>query len=177
MANPSADQWLAQAKSDLACAERCLISWRYAATFCHAIAKYQQAVEKSIKGLVVALKLIEPTRDHEALKEIRALQAFSRNPQGAANRNFVRSVGRLFAARNRNQIHSLVQLSPKFPEANELARRNTEYPFQDADSAWKIPADSEVFSPQELNEFRQIANRMVKAADEIIRARQFAPHR
>lgn len=172
MNNPSAKQWLAQAKSDLACAERCLIPGD-AATYCHAIAKYQQAVEKAIKALVVALNLMEPTRDHEVTEELKELGQFSLNPRGKANKAYAKEVKRLFdRGGNRPRIRELVQLSPKYPAAGAMARRNTEYPFQNVAGEWKIPADAEIFSTEELNQFRQITGLVIKSAGEIAVARQ-----
>ena len=176
MANPSAAQWLRQAQSDFHCADRGVLR-EDTATFCHAIAKYQQAVEKALKGLVVALNLIEPTRDHEATEELKELTAFIFNPQGRRNRNFVSRISHLMSNQNRTAIRSLLLLAPKYPEVNELARRNTEYPFQDAAGEWKIPSDEDAFSLQELDQFRLIANTIVKGASEIIVERDLAPRR
>jgi HEPN domain-containing protein len=53
--------WLRQAQSDRESAER-VLDLGDEPTFCHGIAKFQQAVEKSIKALVAAL------RDHRDLE-------------------------------------------------------------------------------------------------------------
>ena len=171
MAKPSAKHWLDQAISDLACAKRCL-KQDDATTYCHAIAKYQQATEKAIKGLVVALKLMEPTRDHEVTDELKRLSVISSNPGSKANKTFVENVNDLLDPPNRSQIRALAQLSPKYPEADGLARRNTEYPFQNAVGEWEIPADSDAFHWDEVKQFRRVANFLVLKADQIRKARE-----
>src|ERR1051326_8738452 len=85
VAKAPGDIWLAQAQSDLECAER-VFNVQNGSTYCHAIAKCQQTVEKSVKGVVAALYdagILQsgPSYSHGLEGEIDALKRLPHNPK------------------------------------------------------------------------------------------------
>lgn len=161
--------WLFQANSDREAAERFTLDGRIPVP-CHAIATWQQAVEKSIKSLVAALGDVGVVSmpigyKHEVSKFVRALVQLPRQNQ---NREIQNHLHRLLDADTRAGIGDLEQLVPKRPAPGNLPGRNTEYPFLDENQEWTYPAADGSFSQIEIEWFRKLAHRVVARSERIV---------
>src|SRR5262249_22126007 len=131
--------WLFQAHADLACADK-ILDINDPSTYCHSIAKYQQAVEKAIKALVAAL------RDSRGLSiQIgwthpveRFMSVLTRLPRSSANRDLQNIIHGLFDETTRGALRALDRLVPRRPPSGLHPERNTEYPFQ-MSGDWRAP--------------------------------------
>jgi hypothetical protein len=167
--------WLRQACSDLDAGER-LRSPPTPAFYCQAVSKYQQAVEKAIKGIVADLQaggvpLVHIGRREDFRHGVRvfaaALIRIPRKPRNADLPNLL--YGLLYPLLG--EIHALDSLVPKRPAAGVLAPRNTEYPYQDRSAGWRAPADPGSFDPQQdVERFRKLAHKTVRDAGKILTA-------
>lgn len=166
--------WLAQARSDYtvgsALAEQNI-------PLCHSIANFQQAVEKAVKGLVVALAAekflaIRVGRRHEVGPYVSAMVRLRRS---GARKSVHSAIQRLFGADVRAQIRDLDSLVPKWPPPGVPPARNTEYPYQDSKHEWRAPAELEVFSLDEADAFRHMAARIVDGCSRIVSAIERGP--
>src|SRR5947209_2372023 len=120
--------WLRQAQSERESAER-VLDLGDASTFCHAIAKSQQAVEKSIKALVVALR--DDRRLHIAIGWTHTVEQFlgilTRLPRfGGHNRDIQSIIHGLLDETTRAAVRALDQLAPRRPPPGMPPYRNTE---------------------------------------------------
>jgi hypothetical protein len=132
---------------------------------CHAIAKWQQTVEKAVKALVSAL--------HDAgilgasflprHKVERYVGVLIRLPRASGNRTIQQSLHGLLDQNTRAGIRALDGLTPRLPTL-----RNTEYPFQNAHGQWTYPAAEAVFSQDEVQRFRDLAHRVLDRAGRIV---------
>ena len=134
--------WMQQAESDLRTAER-VDNQVDGRTRCQAISKYQQCVEKSIKGILdklFAAGLIAQGSDraHHVARYGAVLARFPATPD---NRTLLNQLRRLFSQPVLEQIHFLDQLVPAYPDPGKYASRNHEYPFQDAQGDWHAPSE------------------------------------
>jgi hypothetical protein len=163
--------WLRQAQRDREVAERA-VDLGDASTFCHGLAKLQQAVEKSVKALIVAL------RDHRDLEIAvgwahgveRFMGILIRLPRAVGDRNDIQGhIRRLLDENTRGDIRALDRLAPRRPPPGLPPQRNTEYPFLHA-GEWHAPADLDIFSRQELDRFRALAGRIVAGCARLISA-------
>jgi len=172
--------WLHQALADREAAER-----EYKATakagsriWCHALAKYQQTVEKAVKAMVAALREAGFWRGppigfvHEVERHMRWLIRLRRtnNPQSVQRR-----LVRLFDADTRATIRAVEALTPQAPPPGERLRRNTEYPFHDANGDFTYPAAPDQFSSEEIDRFRALSHRLVESAHWVISALRRRP--
>jgi hypothetical protein len=172
--------WLYQARADREAAEREYTSMAnaHSRVWCHAVAKYQQAVEKAVKSIVAGLREAGFWHGppigfvHEVERHMRWLV---RLPRGGDQHSVQRSLVRLFDSNTRAGIRSLQALVPQAPSVAEPLRRNTEYPFQDADGQFTYPAKPEEFSPQEVDQFRALSHRLVESAHQVISALRRRP--
>jgi hypothetical protein len=169
------EAWMGQAMADRAAAER-LLDGASSEGWCHAIAKYQQSVEKAVKAIVVAL------RDRGVEKSVgykHPIEPFVsmliRLPRAAENRDITSHLSRLLDPSTRAAIHSLEVLIPRKPPPGQPHRRNTEYPFQDPQNRWTFPAAQGIFSSSEVQRFRDLSHRIADGADRIIRTIRRAP--
>ena len=120
--------WLKQALSDRAAGEHLV---RDGSTlWCHAIAKYQQTVEKAIKAIVVAVReaRIMATRvgyGHSVENFVRPhfVSSLRRRPHNPVNLDIARHLSGLLDENTRASIHSLENLIPRQPLAGELHRK------------------------------------------------------
>jgi hypothetical protein len=173
VAKASGKVWLIQAKSDLDCAAR-VFDEKDSATYCHAIAKYQQAVEKSVKGVVAALRDAGilgkgPTYHHGLEDEITILKLLRPDSKNSRGKDLASRVHRFLDTAIRGELKRVSDLAPRKPSVGEtLEPRNTEYPFQRHDGTWTAPADPGAFTSKEVEEFRRIAGRTVDWAEDII---------
>lgn len=165
--------WLQQAIADREAAER-----EYAAVvqsrsrvWCHAVAKYQQIVEKAVKAIVAALQEAGFWRGppigfvHGVERHMLFL---IRLPRPGSQKSVQRRLVRLFDANTRSAIRSLEALAPHAPPPGDPLPRNTEYPFNDAEGAWTFPANSGEFSREEVDGFRALSHRLVNSAGWVI---------
>lgn len=122
--------WLYQAMADREAAER-FVAKKGGTGRCHAIAKWQQTVEKAVKALVSALHGagILGARFRPRHEVERYVGILVRLPRGPDNRTIQQLLHGLLDQRTRAGIRALDGLAPQLPP-----RRNTEYPFQDAHS-------------------------------------------
>ncbi len=162
--------WLQQAISDRAAAER-LSGQENGAEWCHAIAKYQQTVEKAVKAIVTALH-IRVGYQHGVGNLVDVL---IRLPRRAGKRDIANNLSRWLDTNTRTAIRSLDILAPKRPAPGQPHRRNTEYPFQDAQDRWTYPAARGVFSSTEIEQFRDLSHRIARVAEQVISATRRAP--
>jgi len=163
--------WLHQAASDLAAGDRCYDP-KVEATMCHAIAKHQQTVEKSVKAIVAAptdkgvINVATGFR-HDVERLVSVLM---RLPYQQANRDIQNRIHGLLNEYHRGEIKAICHLAPKRPAAGELARRNTEYPYQNRDGTWRAPSDDGSFGKKDVDRFRGIANRILEGCSRIVSA-------
>jgi hypothetical protein len=130
------EAWVLQAKSDLAAARRVLRE-DDPTTFCQAIAKYQQVVEKSVKAMIAAINelgvagtILTISGRHTLEHEVNQLDGLRRKKPGLDDAS-VDVIDRLLT-RHKNAIGRLCSLAPKLPGAGSAYPVNTEYPFNDA---------------------------------------------
>ena len=150
--------WLRQATADREAAERLIAddSGR-----CHAIAKWQQTVEKAVKAIVSGLHdagiIATPIRArHDVERYVRAL---IRLPRAHGNRSIQNLLHGLLNQETRAGISALDDLVPQI-----APRRNTEYPFTYGNGQWTYPAAEGVFSNEEVQQFRDLAYRILGGA-------------
>ncbi len=171
MNEPPARLWLNQARSDLKAGER-VFNATDEGSYCQAIAKYQQVVEKSVKAITAAVKQaamgsIGTGFKHEVDKLVWALVLIPKGKGPADIKNRIRS---LFHEGHRGEIRALCLLAPRKPGPGELSRRNTEYPYQRLDETWIAPHESESFSKTEVERFRRLASRIIEGSAKILSA-------
>ena len=158
--------WLYQAMADRQAAERLVVD-EVGTGRCHAIAKWQQTVEKAVKAMVSALHNARILGSgvlprHEVERYVGTLV---RLPRAAGNRTIQQSLHGLLDQQTRAGIRTLDSLAPRLPP-----RRNTEYPFQDAHGRWTYPAAEGVFSQADVQQCRALAHRVLDGAGLIISA-------
>jgi hypothetical protein len=163
--------WLYQAKADWQAAER-FARDEVETGHCHAIAKWQQTVEKAVKGMVFALHHAGISKTNFRLShEIGPyLVGLTRLPRAAHHRAIQQLLHGLLDQQTRAAIMALDGLVPK-----RLPRRNTEYPFLDAYGQWTYPAADGVFSQEEFQQFRFLAHRVLDGASRIVSAIRRGP--
>ncbi len=150
--------WLSQAQADWRAGERAFDRGS-TETYCHTIAKCQQAVEKSIKALILAL------RDHRGLglqigwthPVERFLSVLIRLPRSPDNRSIQSLIHRVLDEKTWGDIRALERLIPRKPAPGTTTSRNTEHPFEQ-DGQWRYPAGDGVFDPREIERFRNSRN-------------------
>ncbi len=152
--------WLRQAKADYDAAYR-VVDRQDASTYCQAIAKYQQSVEKSIKGMVAAVNDLGVsfhtiTELHSLDKEIKALQTL----RWAIDNTSVERITRVFSKKRLNLIQEITALAPHYPRDGKTFVRNTEYPFTLASGEWTAPASEGVFTMDEVNRYQSLAREL-----------------
>lgn len=156
------EAWMRQAESDFRTAQR-IDNNQDARTRCQAISKYQQCVEKSVKGVLDKLHaagLIRSGSDrrHGVARYAAVLGGF---PATKDNRDLLNRLRRLFTVRIVEQIALLDSLVPEYPAPDGLARRNHEYPFQDSKGDWRAPFEEDAFTASEIKQIRHCAGMLV----------------
>lgn len=160
-----------QAESDLRTAER-VDNRADPRSRCQAISKYQQCVEKSIKGVLDKLfsaGLIAQGSDrrHRVARYAAVLGAF---PATTDNRTLLNQLRRLFTRRVVDQINFLDSLVPAYPPRGMPAMRNHEYPFQSVAGDWRAPSEADVFTEGEMRRIRHCAGSLVPRLRRILDA-------
>ena len=176
MAKASGELWSRQAQSDLDAANR-MLDIGDASTYCHALAKYQQSVEKSIKSIITTLRdagIIskEPGWSHEVEKDVSALIHLPSSPTIRDTQTRIKGLLNDF---RRGEIRALCALAPKRPAPGELFRRNTEYPYQKSQDEWTIPSSTDAFTLNEVRRFEKIAHHICIESSKLITALRRAP--
>jgi hypothetical protein len=171
-----ATAWLNQARSDRTAGDRAADP-EDTTTRCHALAKYQQAVEKAVKGLAAALRLagigtVAAGWRHDAEPFV---SYFVRLPRGEGAQRVQAPLRRLFDPPTRDGIRALDSLAPRRPPPGQPLRRNTEYPYHDGQGGWIYPAVEGAFSDAEVRRFRALAYRIVDGAGRMASAVRRGP--
>jgi hypothetical protein len=160
-----AEAWKAQVESDYAAARAVWVQDDLK-TYCQAIAKYQQVVEKSINFIDAVLReqgLLVGRVRAEHYPE-RMINRLVRLPQ-SENKTVAQRLVRIFS-RWLPDIYDICALAPKLPPRGEPYQRNTEYPFQCQDGMWTAPADAQ-FTQAEVSRFERVARQMRAEAEQI----------
>ena len=129
------DVWRTQERSDWEAARR-VLDEKDESTYCQAISKYQQTVEKSVKMVLAALRdqgrsSVSTGRDHRVEGHMKAiLEAFRLRPPPKDRREPVRQFGDLLV-QHAVHINSLCSLAPKWPAENVYENRDT--------GLWPVP--------------------------------------
>ncbi len=163
--------WITQAKSD----------WRTAlllaaeADDCQRVAKYQQAVEKSVKALAVALTragivAYNVGSAHDVARIASSIQAAA--PAWSRQyKDLKRQLAKAFARHHLESIKQLDAIVPQYPAKGQLARRNSEYPFQQvAGDTWCVPCGPSTFSKGDVKRYEATAKTVVDVADKLVTA-------
>jgi hypothetical protein len=160
--------WIYQASADREAAEQ-LIAEDKKTGRCHAIAKWQQTVEKSIKAIVCALHEAGilgagPKPRHSVERYVDMLVRLPRTPGNKTIQNLLKG---LLDQKTRSSIRTLDTLAPQLP-----TRRNTEYPFEiEIDSGkWTYPAAEGIFLAEEVDNFRSLSLRILESGFRILSA-------
>lgn len=154
------EAWILQARSDLAAAQ-VVFKEGDASTYCQALAKYQQATEKSVKGMVAALNelgvsQISISGNHNLEHEMNALDAVRRKKPNLDNSS-VNVINRTLKG-YKTDILALSVLAPKLPKPGLVYPRNTEYPFNDASpEGWTAPATPGTYTFEEVRKAHRLA--------------------
>jgi HEPN domain-containing protein len=163
--------WFHQAKADREAAE-VLASARAQLGVCHAIAKWQQTVEKAIKSIVACLRdagILHIDIGYQHGVE-RFFSVLIRLPRARDNRLIQQQLHGFLDQQTRAGLMALDALVPRRPTAGGGPQRNTEYPFLEADGQWTYPAADSVFSQAEITQFRSLAKHVLDKAGRIISA-------
>ncbi len=159
--------WIVQVESDFAAAEK-LFQRNDATTYCQAISKYQQTVEKSIKAMVAAVNDLGSdltvTASHLPIAEIDSLLQVRRVIDNVS----VDRLAKIFKD-HRVAVENLCRLAPKWPEDGKSFARNTEYPFV-LNEEWTAPAVEKSFTLQETVNAQSTAKAFHKAAITFVEA-------
>lgn len=178
MAEAGAAVWWKQADADRRAA-RHVFDPGDERTYCQAVAKQQQAVEKSVKALAAAVRdarlaSIRIKFTHEVDKLLNALNRLHR-PTGE-NAAIQSRIHQLLSGRWDEEIAALMALAPKaLAEGEMLLARNTEYPYQNADGSWRAPAEPGSFSEAEFRRFQALADHIVFGTERLISAIELRP--
>ncbi len=165
------EAWLLQATSDFAAA-KAVFDKADASTYCQSIAKYQQTVEKSVKGMIVALSeqgisSIPISHNHELTHEINSLNSLRRTGLKFYDKNLVDKISATLN-KGKAQVKWLSDLAPMGPK-DKTYFKNTEYPFSDASpDGWAAPASSGSFSVTDVTMAYNLAQKLHKKANDII---------
>jgi hypothetical protein len=151
-----------QAESDYRAAQRVDIN-ADARTRCQAMSKYQQCVEKSIKGVLDRLNAAGVTNAHSDSRHhvARYAAVFTNIPRTRQTSDLLNQLARLFTNTVVQQIILLDSLVPEYPAAGALATRNHEYPFQRTTTDWRAPAEVDTFSVGEMRRVRSCAGALI----------------
>jgi HEPN domain-containing protein len=173
MPDPGANLWISQAQSDLRGAAS-IYDANDHRTYCQAIARYQQTVEKAIKAIAAAVRdagietvPVSHYYKHDVEKLVSALRHL---PHPNDRRDIKSSINTLLNQYHREEITALSQLAPKRPNAGELHVRNTEYPYEIEAGVWTAPALPGAFSQHDVRRFEQLAERIYHGTRQIVSA-------
>ncbi len=157
--------WVIQAHSDLVAADT-VFNQQEDSTYCQAISKYQQAVEKSVKAIVAGLAELgtagvvigDVTSRHTLDHELRVLEAVQRKKRDIDTASVSR-ISAILTDKQRLKTKALCGYAPKWPPPGQPFPMNTEYPFHldVAQDEWTAPAASGSFSLEAVKGAQQLA--------------------
>ncbi len=153
--------WSRQAGSDYSAAERTLKRGD-PDTYCHAIAKYQQSVEKYLKAMVALLLdsglLDSRPRDigHTLDKTIKVLE-LRKTTNIARESGLSGYLEIVLSGHFTSEAKAISLLAPSYPEPGRPFARNTEYPFNNSDGTWTSPCVSDVFTLKDVERYHKVA--------------------
>jgi hypothetical protein len=132
-------------------------------TRCQAISKYQQCVEKSVKGVLDKLHNAGITNAHSDSRHhvARYAAVFTNIPRTTQTGDLLNQLARLFTDTVVAQMNLLDSLVPQYPAAGALAARNHEYPFQQAAVDWRAPSNEDAFTAGEIRRIRNCAGSLI----------------
>lgn len=154
------EAWVLQAKSDLAAAQA-VLKESDASIYCQALAKCQQATEKSVKGMIAALNELGISQatisgTHTLEHEMNGLDAVRRKRPDLDSTS-VGVVDRMLRG-YKSDIIRLSLLAPRLPKSGLAYPRNTEYPFNNASAeGWTAPAAPGAFTFEEVRRAQRLA--------------------
>ena len=173
MPSPPAALWVSQANSDRYAATRLYDSADHR-TYCQAIAKHQQTVEKSVKAIAAAVgdASIATVPDvHYYRHDVDKLVSVLRHlPKPKDQREVVGQIGGLLSEYRRSEIKALCDLAPKKPSPGSLHARNNEYPYETTPGNWTAPALPGAFDSHEVDRFSHLADAVYEGARKIVSA-------
>jgi hypothetical protein len=153
------EAWLLQADSDVAAATRVFVQEDHS-TYCQSIAKCQQTVEKSVKGLVEVMGeagLVTNAWQMVGWKHpVERLVSFlvGRTPDQGVYVN----IRMLFDNNTQSGIRLLDSFVPrKPPDGQPPFARNTEYPFDGLQENFRAPAEHNAFDLVETKRCQDVA--------------------
>jgi HEPN domain-containing protein len=172
VAEAGADLWWIQADADCNAARR-VFDPADDRTFCQAVAKQQQAVEKAIKALAAAVRdarmaSIRIKFTHGLENLINALLRLHRPTTD--NASIQGRIDRLLSMHYRSEIAALMEFAPHAPLADEPVARNTEYPYQTGAHAWRAPAQKGSFKVRDVTRFQSLADYILRGTEHLIAA-------
>ena len=169
--------WLSQAHSDLAASDRVLIT-ADGSTYCQAISKYQQAVEKTVKALGAALRsagiMTLPNKYYYRHDVTEMAKAMSR-PVVIGGRSVLPSIQNTLHSGAMQEITKLCSLAPARPQPGTLHSQNTEYPYEIRFGQWTYPASPSSFKWKDVERFQRFSKRLYYDCSRIIAALDRAP--
>ena len=163
--------WMRQAESDFRTAQR-VDNNADPRTRCQAISKYQQSVEKSVKGVLdrlhdAGVTRVRSDRSHSIA---RYAAVFTNIPRTRDTSDLLNQLARLFTDTIVQQMELLDSFVLEQLVAGALAARNHEYPFQIDATDWRAPCDHGAFSAGELKRIRNCAGSLVVGLRRILDA-------
>jgi len=167
-----AELWWEQAESDRRAARR-VLNVDDPRTFCHAVAKQQQAVEKAVKALASALRdagmaSVRIKFTHGVDKLINVLKRLHR--PNSVNSTVQGRLDRLLTPHWESEISAIMELAPHRPLEDQPVPRNTEYPYQNQDGSWRAPASAGSFADADVRRFQALADHIVTGAERLVAA-------
>jgi HEPN domain-containing protein len=171
--NGTAAAWYHQAYSDAQAAIR-VLDKSDPATYCQALSKHQQVVEKAVKAVAAGIydvNIARPTIrfSHDISTLINVMTRLPGRHDSVNER-----IGN-FALNDVGELGQ--QLMALAPRANPvgLLQRNTEYPFNLPNGDWTSPAASGSFDLGEVEVFAARSQQVLKSARKIIDLLQRLP--
>ena len=170
--------WIKQAIADRDCIES-MLDPSNDQSYCHVLAKAQQATEKSVKALVAALRE-EGIVGHDigrAHQVERLASSLVRWPGRRTGSEVQNQLFGLLDGETRGAIREIDSLVPAWPQPGERFGRNTEYPFHNRSGDWTYPAASGAFRRDEVDRFRGLAYRLTIGVARLMSVIKRAPSR
>ena len=173
MVDPSANLWLSQAESDRYASTR-IYDPADIRTYCQAISKHQQTVEKAVKAITAAVSaagILTSPRGHYYKHDVEVLVTLlGRLPRPQDSQDIQSRINKLLNAFYRTEIRALSALTPRKPAAGAMHARNTEYPYETQLGVWTAPALAGSFQSSDIARFSNLAERIYQGARQIVSA-------
>ncbi|MCX7044681.1 MAG: HEPN domain-containing protein [Candidatus Sumerlaeota bacterium] len=168
--------YLRQVDCDL-CAAKRLLQREEVWTYCQVIAKYQQAVEKALKAIVLSLVergIVDPCP--RFTHGVSALFSVLEHLSKKKTRTFYDDLAFLLDESFRIGVMDLCGLAPTNPPPGQPVPPNTEYPFKDDKGSWVAPADKGSFLwNDDIKRFQDIRDRICPKLPDILASIERSP--